>query len=94
MITNETRITQLPDDLQELISQHLHQSQMKDIVAQLKKISEAELSYVKYIHLMQSSLSLLTQQKVNNNTELISIRRWLTHDKSPKWYPYYGFNNT
>ena len=34
-MTTETRITQLPDDLQELISQHLHQSHMKDVMAEM-----------------------------------------------------------
>ena len=49
MATTETRITQLPDDLQDVIYQMVHQSQMKDIVAQLKQIVEDERSYSLYI---------------------------------------------
>ena len=52
-MTTETRITQLPDDLQELISQHLHQSHMKDVMAEMVAKHEEEermtLEYMAFV---------------------------------------------
>jgi hypothetical protein len=49
-MTYQTRITQLPEDLQELISQHLHQSQMKEVNTELiATVEEQERRYLAYL---------------------------------------------
>ena len=52
-MNSQTRITQLPDDLQELISQHLHQSHMKDVMAEMVAKHEEEermtLDYMAFV---------------------------------------------
>ena len=49
-MTYQTRITQLPEDLQELISQHLHQSQMKEVNTELiAAVEEQERQYLVYM---------------------------------------------
>ena len=49
-MTYQTRITQLPEDLQELISQHLHQSQMKEVHTELMKLVEMfEIQHLVYL---------------------------------------------
>ena len=49
-MTYQTRITQLPEDLQELISQHLHQSQMNEVHTELvAAVEEQERQHLVYM---------------------------------------------
>ena len=49
-MTYQTRITQLPDDLRDLISQHLHQSQMNEVHTELiATFEEQERRYLNYL---------------------------------------------
>ncbi len=93
-MTTKNRMTQLPDDLQEFIFKEVHISHTKGVTRQLNKIIQAELSYLKYIYVMQRVAGSVSQADVDNNVHMVSIHRWLTHDKGPKNYPYCGLNNT
>ena len=83
MIT-KNRMTQLPDDIQKLIFQQLHISHTKAITRQLKKIIQAELSYLKYIYVMQRVPRSVSQAEVNNNVHMVSIHRWLKLNRQTK----------
>tara|TARA_Y100000389_G_C17349972_1_gene457889 strand:+ start:122 stop:379 length:258 start_codon:yes stop_codon:yes gene_type:complete len=49
-MTYQTHITQLPEELQELISQHLHQLQLKEVGPELiAMVEEREWQYLEYL---------------------------------------------
>ncbi len=54
-MTYQTRITQLPHDLQEVIHQHLHQSHMKDIMTQLLEYVEPPQFSMRWWELVDAS---------------------------------------
>lgn len=76
-MNSQTRITQLPDDLQELISQHLHQSQMKDVMAEMvAKHEEEERMTFEYLAFVGVPPTFVAEDEEDEEEPLWAYAMW------------------